>query len=62
MLSNSPLTQVESSTNVLLLTIYSNSDRNDISSAEILNILVSIAVDDDQLFSEILVVLDHGDR
>ena len=30
---------VESPTNVLLLTIYSKSDRDDISSAEILNIL-----------------------
>ena len=35
--------QVESPTNVLLLTIYSKSDRDDISSAEILNILDSIA-------------------
>ena len=34
--------QVESATNVLLLTIYSKSDRDDISSIEILNILSSI--------------------
>lgn len=38
--------QVESPTNVLLLTIYSKSDRDDISSAEILNILASISGDD----------------
>jgi mRNA-degrading endonuclease RelE of RelBE toxin-antitoxin system len=37
--------QVESPTNVLLLTIYSKSDRDDISSAEILNILSSISGD-----------------
>jgi hypothetical protein len=39
--------QVESPTNVLLLTIYSKSDRDDVSSAEILNILDSIAGDDE---------------
>ena len=39
--------QVESPTNVLLLTIYSKSDRDDISSAEILNILASISGDDE---------------
>ncbi len=39
--------QVESPTNVLLLTIYSKSDREDISAAEILNILSSIAGDDE---------------
>jgi mRNA-degrading endonuclease RelE of RelBE toxin-antitoxin system len=39
--------QVESPTNVLLLTIYSKSDRDDIISAEILNILASISVDDE---------------
>ena len=37
--------QVESPTNVLLLTIYSKSDRDDISAAEILNILDSISGD-----------------
>jgi mRNA-degrading endonuclease RelE of RelBE toxin-antitoxin system len=39
--------QVESPTNVLLLTIYSKSDRDDISATEILNILSSISVDDE---------------
>ena len=39
--------QVESPTNVLVLTIYSKSDRDDISSAEILNILASISGDDE---------------
>jgi mRNA-degrading endonuclease RelE of RelBE toxin-antitoxin system len=37
--------QVESPTNVLLLTIYSKSDRNDITPSEILDILVSISED-----------------
>jgi hypothetical protein len=39
--------QVESPTNVLLLTIYSKSDRDDISAVEILNILASISGDDE---------------
>ena len=39
--------QVESPTNVLLLTIYSKSDHDDISSAEILNILSSISGDEE---------------
>ena len=39
--------QVESPTNVLLLTIYSKSDRDDISSTEILNILTFISGDDE---------------
>jgi hypothetical protein len=38
MLSDSPLAQV----NLVLLTIYSKSDRDDISSAEILNILSDV--------------------
>ena len=39
--------QVESPTNVLLLTIYSKSDHDDISSTEIWNILTSISGDDE---------------
>ena len=48
---------MESPTNVILLTIYSKKDRDDMSFSEILNILSSISGDDEYLSMKIVALV-----